>query len=204
MKIRYKFHGAWWEISSKWEDCYIRKMGGKKRFVNMILNDLKEDSVFIDVGAANGLTTILAAKRSCAAVIAFEPDRSRFDKLIRNVELNKLNLKVKCFNVPLYFKSENNSSPYKVESKTLDSYFYNYNYSILKPTHIKIDVEGREVNVLEGARETLKKYRPILYIELHPSKCNPSIFFTLLKDLSYIIEDMYGRGNEIHIKAMPL
>jgi hypothetical protein len=33
--------------------------------------------------------------------------------------------------------------------------------------YVKIDVEGAEAQVLAGARETLKKYRPILQLEIN-------------------------------------
>jgi len=36
-----------------------------------------------------------------------------------------------------------------------------------KPFLIKIDVEGAEYLVLEGAKETLKKFKPILLLEIH-------------------------------------
>jgi FkbM family methyltransferase len=45
-----------------------------------------------------------------------------------------------------------------VPVRTLDSY-------LLKPAVIKIDAEGFELKVLEGARETLDKYKPLLLIE---------------------------------------
>jgi FkbM family methyltransferase len=35
------------------------------------------------------------------------------------------------------------------------------------PTHIKIDVEGHEASVLRGARATLEKHAPFLFLELH-------------------------------------
>ena len=38
----------------------------------------------------------------------------------------------------------------------------------LKPNFIKIDVEGAEINVLEGAAATLK-LEPFIYLELHPA-----------------------------------
>jgi FkbM family methyltransferase len=39
----------------------------------------------------------------------------------------------------------------------------------LKPNFIKIDVEGAEINVLEGAAATLK-FEPFIYLELHPAQ----------------------------------
>jgi len=33
---------------------------------------------------------------------------------------------------------------------------------------IKIDVEGFELNVLRGARLTLEKHRPLLFLEINP------------------------------------
>lgn len=35
------------------------------------------------------------------------------------------------------------------------------------PTHIKIDVEGHELAVLQGGRRTLQEHSPILFLELH-------------------------------------
>jgi len=37
----------------------------------------------------------------------------------------------------------------------------------IKPTFIKIDVEGAEFEVLKGAKQTLKKFKPVLVIEIH-------------------------------------
>jgi FkbM family methyltransferase len=38
---------------------------------------------------------------------------------------------------------------------------------LFKPTHLKIDVEGFEEEVLRGAVKTLKDSRPIIFLELH-------------------------------------
>jgi Methyltransferase FkbM domain len=35
------------------------------------------------------------------------------------------------------------------------------------PTHLKIDVEGYELAVIEGARQTLQRSHPIVFVEVH-------------------------------------
>ena len=60
----------------------------------------------------------------------------------------------------------------------------------LAPTLIKIDVEGAEFKVLEGARETLAKYRPAVVVEVTNQReeaCG------LLSELGYVLYDEYGR-----------
>jgi FkbM family methyltransferase len=47
---------------------------------------------------------------------------------------------------------------------------------------MKIDVEGAEVEVLEGARETLRSTRPILFIDLHGTNDRVA---QLLRELDY-------------------
>ena len=41
----------------------------------------------------------------------------------------------------------------------------------LKPYFIKIDVEGHELQVLKGSKETIQKYRPILLVEIQNLQC---------------------------------
>ncbi len=52
-----------------------------------------------------------------------------------------------------------------------------------EPTHVKIDVEGYEAEVIEGGRATLGRLRPVVFLELHN---------TLLRQLGRRPEDLLG------------
>ena len=53
---------------------------------------------------------------------------------------------------------------------------------------IKIDVEGFEENVLKGAENTIKKYKPTMYIEDDRVEKSLSLR-TYIKSLGYSIEE---------------
>ena len=48
-----------------------------------------------------------------------------------------------------------------IEVRTLDS------FNVIKPTLIKIDVEGSELKVLQGSVETLVNFELVVVIEIH-------------------------------------
>ena len=52
------------------------------------------------------------------------------------------------------------------------------------PTFIKIDVEGMEIAVLRGARQTLRQCRPVLYVENNCKKDSPPLI-QLLDSMGY-------------------
>jgi FkbM family methyltransferase len=54
--------------------------------------------------------------------------------------------------------------------------------AIPTPNLIKIDVEGGEVEVLSGARHTLRRYRPTLIIDLHGTNASVA---AILEELEY-------------------
>lgn len=64
---------------------------------------------------------------------------------------------------------------------------------------IKIDVEGMEMDVLRGAKETLEKYHPSIYVEW--IKTEKKLLETILLDLGYTLKT-YG-GNILATIAPP-
>lgn len=55
------------------------------------------------------------------------------------------------------------------------------------PSIIKVDVEGAEYEVLQGAESTIRQYRPVLYVEIHSAK-NAFYVQNFLQSLNYSIE----------------
>ena len=65
-----------------------------------------------------------------------------------------------------------------VNSNTLDSYSF-------KPSLIKIDVENDEIRVLNGARKTIEKYSPVLYVEDNFKPLSEKLIDTILS-MNYV------------------
>ena len=68
---------------------------------------------------------------------------------------------------------------------TLDVYCQSHN---LAPDVIKIDVEGSEIAVLQGAREILAKHRPLIFLSVHPVEL--ALLGHVAEDLLPLIDDV--------------
>ena len=105
--------------------------------------------------------------------ILYTPDIKRHST--PNSTLNKKNIKIKNFNTQ------------RVRTEKLDTFVKKNN--IRKLDFIKIDVEGHEYNVLKSSIFTLKKFRPVLLIELIQK--NNNNFFQTIKLLNKLNFKMY-------------
>jgi len=172
----------------KYFDYNILKYNVNKenKFITDILLKSPKNSIFLDVGAYNGDTSISIArllknkKRNDIKIIAFEPKQNLSNKI--NNTAKQENLNVKCIETLisnkkgiLYKKKEEGagtiygtnykSNPFKCDK--LDNILKKNN--INKVYFMKIDVEGQEPNVLEGAQNILKNTQH-LYIEMWTDK----------------------------------
>jgi FkbM family methyltransferase len=143
----------------------------------------------IDVGANLGYYTISLANwvGPTGLVVAFEPFPGNFAILEKNVHLNQLQNVIlersalsDCngslqliYGVEEQFSATPSVGGYAVEgervsinvpARRLDDYAAGLERT---PDFIKIDVEGAELAVLEGARRTLAAVGPILLVEIH-------------------------------------
>jgi FkbM family methyltransferase len=134
-----------------------------------LLHFLREEDVFIDVGANIGSYTILASGEIGSKSIAVEPIPTTFNSLEDNIQINKLSSKVKALNIglsstfgSLKFTKSMDSVNHVATDTDIDIIDVNIdtldNILLLEkaPTIIKIDVEGFETEVLLGATNTLK------------------------------------------------
>jgi len=137
--------------------------------------------VALDVGANNGVTTQIMAS-VFKLVHAFEPNPRLAAELAicapKNVSVHPYAVSSQSgsadLSIPIskgvllsgwgslsgnLFKDFERLQMFKVETRTIDSFQFE------RVDFIKIDVEGHEMSVLEGAMETIRRCRPWLVIE---------------------------------------
>jgi FkbM family methyltransferase len=135
-----------------------------------LLHVLRDSDLFVDVGANVGSYTLLACAAVGARVYAFEPAPAAYERLVENVRLNRMEDRVTCLNVgagnaeqTLKFTTgldvtnhvatrADDQHTIDVRIRTLDTVLQG-----ALPALIKIDVEGFELPVLEGARDVLRR-----------------------------------------------
>lgn len=137
--------------------------------------EFSEKEIFVDAGAFHGETTIEFTKRCplYEKVYSFEPDRINFSKLISDMQNNItdvewINAGLWNENRTLYFERGGDNGTgacIKHDGKERVSVVsLDHVLNGAKVTYIKMDIEGAELEALEGAKETIKKYKPKLAI----------------------------------------
>jgi FkbM family methyltransferase len=140
---------------------------------------------FVDVGAHVGLYAITAARTGARTVLAFEPNPRARAQLEENVRLNgctnvivrpravAARRGVSTLHVPATPDPSFSSlaagrfaegEPIRVETTTVDD---EVRVLGLRPTVVKIDVEGLELDVVAGMEETVREHRPAVLVEVN-------------------------------------
>ena len=185
-----------------------------------LLDALKEDSVFMDIGANAGYFTLLAAKHlKKGQVIAFEPVPRSYESVVGKVRLNELqnvtvewdaigdrNLPEVEFEVedvganshlaevtPTHFEKKTPASKITVEMKRLDEYCRSKG---IRPTVIKVDVEGGEIMILKGMGNLLSQNGPRMIISTHSAELKERCTRLLLKN-GYAVSSLEGFDHEL-------
>jgi FkbM family methyltransferase len=159
-----------------------------------------KNRTYIDIGGHIG-TTALPYSRMFQNVYVYEPNRENYELLTKNIFNNKV---LNITSVPkgiyneeckgLILQHGNNSGCYyfhkqedgEISCITLDSQKHK------DVDFIKIDIEGAEFFALEGGIETIKKYKPLIHLEINGlSERNYNIesnkIFNFVKELGYVL-----------------
>ena len=156
--------------------------------LRFLWRNLKPGAVFLDIGAHHGVYSVVAAKKLGAngVVAAFEPSAREYRRLRMHLRLNRLG-SVRAEPLALgsaactqkFFQitngdntrggfrppaSEDRVSEISVETVRLDDYVSQF--PLARVDFVKLDVEGGEREVLQGASSVLTKFRPILICEI--------------------------------------
>ena len=149
-------------------------------------------NAFIDIGANTGYYSLLAAASNPAIhVHAFEPAQGPLHYLRKNVFLNGLEKQISIHSTALSIESgevkfyevrnkkysylpynlggvgslneDTSKTAYTVKTETLDQFVTEKSISVVDL--IKIDTEGTENFILQGAEETIRQFHPIIICE---------------------------------------
>lgn len=157
---------------------FLYSGGFEQQELNFFMKSLKPGDIFLDIGANGGLYSVIASKivSPTGAVYAFEPGKYELNLLSRNISLNL------CKNITVIDKAVGNTSGFVkfavshdgamsslqetnhpnqsikewqlVNMISLDEFIQQS--QIEKVDFIKIDVEGAEYLVFQGAERVLK------------------------------------------------
>lgn len=183
--------GFWWSYVVPYFDPgrgFFEYWGHDMSDLRFLWRNLKPGMVFLDIGAHHGIYSIVAAKRlgTSGRVVAFEPSSREFRRLRLHLQLNRMGLvhaepvaigaataTRKFFQVVGGDSTRGGLRPpaipdelteTSVETVRLDDYI---SRSALDHVDIvKLDVEGGELEVLQGASNVLTKFRPVFICEV--------------------------------------
>lgn len=199
---------------------------------NFILNNLKDESVFIDVGANIGYFSMLAAQQNARKVLAIEPIPKTYKILKMNISHNLFTDIIEPFNVALgsrrhterfvsslgpkshlEYKVDNvhvNLPTENVDVVTLDDLIKSCS-DIDRVDLVKVDIEGYEYAFLLGAEKTIKAFKPMILMEIEEHRLvkynvTAKQVFTFMSDLGYnylfVTEDSITKGSSFEEDLM--
>jgi FkbM family methyltransferase len=162
--------------------------------VSVFLKAATKAEVVFDIGANTGLFTVLGARlNSKASFYSFEPHPANYRRLLTNINLNNLTnveaidaaLGDQVSSIDFFIPEAENITdtssvlknfsestyagkvawkPIRVKQMSVD--FFAETKSLRRIDLMKIDVEGYEISVLEGCKNILEKFQPLIICEI--------------------------------------
>lgn len=153
------------------------------------INSFHRDDIFVDIGANMGIYSIYAAVKKGIKVYAFEPEASNYNLLQQNILVNELQNLITSYCLSISDKMEmgilnlaefrpgssthqfnSDLNPFGLKGKFVFSQgsfglpldYLIANKMMPQPDHIKIDVDGLEHKVVNGAIDTIRNAQSLL------------------------------------------
>jgi FkbM family methyltransferase len=167
---------------------------------------LRSGDVVIDAGACEGFFTMLALQRGAREVHLFEPTFDLCQSLEMSFKNECADDRVKINRSGLF--SSTGSSNFEINHEhasmsrlgdgkgqeiklySLDDYVEEQ--SIARVNFIKMDIEGAEVEAIEGARKTLFRDRPVLSIAVYHQYENAALIRDIFRSLDLNYRIVFG------------
>ncbi len=200
--------------------------GKEPETVAWIEANLRPGDVLFDIGANVGAYSLIAAKQFSGEVkiFSFEPSFSTYDQLCRNVIINDCQDNVFPFLMALTDKSKLLTFEYRslvggaaehavdlsndaaltfkpvfsqrLLGNSMDELAERFGFP--PPTLIKLDVDGAEIAILEGAKNTLcsPQLKSVL-VEVREDDGMAGQVKQLLEEAGFLLVEKYDRGNGV-------
>ncbi|WP_257297842.1 FkbM family methyltransferase [Haloarchaeobius sp. FL176] len=200
---------------------FVDDLRSEEVLIAKVLDDVKPDDVFYDIGANAGIYTCLVGDElESGQVVAFEPHPEVFDLLTRNVAENDVSVKLQ--NVALsdqqgevemvsrgytghQMADDTDDATLRVETTRGDALVEDD--EVPRPDICKIDIEGAEYLALSGLEQTLRSSDcRVVYCEIHTEKIaaiggSPERVEALLKDLDFELDVLGERRDNYFVRA---
>lgn len=198
----------------------------QKHIIKNQFFSLSKDSIVFDIGANFGTMSLQYAKLVPKGMVyAFEPTHYAFNRLKQNLKLNP-NLKKRIKIVNMFVSNRSYRKPkieafssWKVDFSTSNKNRHPVHCGSAKSTSgvkaisldefcsknkikkvdlIKIDTDGHEPEVLEGAKKTIAKFRPTIIFEageypLSEKGITSRFYLDFFKNLNYLLLSIKGK-----------
>jgi len=199
--------GRWWIAGSSTHGCWLGSYEFDKQ--QQLISHVQRGNVFYDIGAHVGFYTLLAAHLvgQQGHVYSFEPLPQNLQFLRKHIAMNHFS-NVKVFDAAVgkesgvgHFKIAQSTSMGSLDSHgelsvaivAIDELIAQG--KLLPPTVLKIDVEGAEYMVLQGAMQTLKIHKPLIFLATHGHEVHAQCL-ELLRQLGYELKSLDNRSIE--------
>ena len=201
--------GVKWVVASSLTSCWLGTY--ELSLQKMAVKYIHHGMTVCDVGAHAGFFTMFFSRLvgDTGFVHAFEPYPVNNANIKRHIDLNDVR-NVRLWQIALSdttgyagFRPSKHSSMGTVTSETdasimvglatLDSFVDDQ--IIAPPDVVKVDIEGHELQLLQGAKGTIARYSPILFIEFHSTEKKASCH-RFLENYGYSVTNIESVGND--------